>query len=70
MIVEFEQPGVGPVKTAGSPFHLSETPGGVYSPAPLLGQHTVSYLEEELGYSREKIEEILNEEVVFCNSEN
>ena len=70
MIVEFEQPGVGPVKTAGSPFHLSETPGGVYSPAPLLGQHTVSYLEEELGYSREKIEEILNEGVVFCNSEN
>ena len=31
------------------PVRLSETPGGVRTPAPLLGQHTDDVLRERLG---------------------
>jgi len=55
MIVEIDQPGAGKMKIAGSPFHLSETPGVVRSPAPLLGEHTESVLRDTLGYPPERI---------------
>jgi len=65
MIVEVDQPGVGPICIAGSPFHLSETPGRVSAPAPLLGQHTEEVLTEVLGYSQERIEQLVKEKVVY-----
>ena len=40
MIVETNHPTAGPVKMVGVPVKLSETPGAVREPAPLLGQHT------------------------------
>ncbi len=41
MLVEVEQPGSAvPVKIAGVPVKLSETPGAVRRRAPLLGEHT------------------------------
>jgi len=67
MIVDVDQPGIGTVTMAGSPFHLSETPGTVRSPAPLLGQHTKSYLKEDLGYSDGEIEALLSGGIVFSN---
>jgi len=65
MVVEVDQPHVGPVRIAGSPFHLSETPGGVTAPAPLLGQHTEGVLCNVLGYSKDKIEELVKEKVAY-----
>lgn len=65
MIVEVDQPDIGPVRIAGSPFRLSETPGAVFSPAPLLGQHTEEVLREVLGYSAERVQELLAAEVVY-----
>lgn len=65
MIVTMEQPKVGPVTTAGSPFHLSETPGEVRTPAPLLGQHTKEVLKDWLGYDEAKIDKLLKEGVVI-----
>jgi len=59
MIAEVDQPGIGPVEIVGSPFHLSETPGTVRTPAPALGQHTEEVLREVLGYERERIEELI-----------
>ncbi|MFN2229512.1 MAG: CaiB/BaiF CoA transferase family protein [Anaerolineae bacterium] len=59
MIAEVNQPGMGPVEIVGSPFHLSETPGTVRTPAPTLGQHTEEVLCEVLGYERERIEELI-----------
>jgi CoA:oxalate CoA-transferase len=55
MLVEIEQPQIGRVKIAGSPLHLSETPGEVYASAPLLGEHTGEILKNLLGYADEDI---------------
>jgi len=59
MIAQVDQPGMGPVEIVGSPFHLSETPGTVRTPAPALGQHTEEVLREVLGYERERIEVLI-----------
>jgi len=64
MLVEMEQPGVGKVRVAGSPIHLSETPGEVYSPAPLLGQHSEEILKDILGYSKEAIDQLQREGII------
>lgn len=64
MLVEIDQPKVGKMKIAGSPIRLSETPGEVYAPAPLLGQHSEEVLREILGYSEEVISGLLENEVI------
>jgi formyl-CoA transferase len=50
MIVDLVHPGAGPIKALGVPVKLSDTPGAVDRPAPLLGQHTADVLTE-LGLS-------------------
>ena len=50
MIVDLVHPGAGLIKALGVPVKLSETPGAVDRPAPLLGQHTADILIE-LGYT-------------------
>jgi CoA:oxalate CoA-transferase len=64
MLVTVDQPGVGPVRIAGSPIRLSETPGEVRSPAPLLGEHSAEVLREILGYTPERIEVLKAEGVI------
>src|SRR5213593_3765910 len=49
MVVDLVHPGAGPLKALGVPVKLSDTPGAVDRPAPLLGQHTDEILAE-LGY--------------------
>jgi len=51
MIVESEHPMAGKVKSVGVPVKLSETPGSVREPAPLLGQHTDEVLQQYLRMS-------------------
>ncbi|HEX7126572.1 MAG TPA: CoA transferase [Thermodesulfobacteriota bacterium] len=51
MVVDLDHPGAGPIKALGVPVKLSETPGAVDRPAPLLGEHTDAILEE-LGYGK------------------
>ncbi|PZN07682.1 MAG: formyl-CoA transferase, partial [Bacillota bacterium] len=46
MIVELEHPRAGVIRVTGIPVKLSETPGAIYAPPPLLGQHTDEVLEE------------------------
>ncbi len=64
MLVEIDQPGIGKMKIAGSPFHLSETPGEVYSHAPRLGEHSEEILSNILKYSIEKISALKEEGVI------
>ena len=49
MVVDLEHPGAGAIKALGVPVKLSETPGAVDRPAPLVGEHTDEILEV-LGY--------------------
>jgi formyl-CoA transferase len=46
MVVDLVHPGAGPIKALGIPVKLSDTPGAVDRPAPLLGQHTAEILAE------------------------
>lgn len=57
MIVEVEHPVAGNLKMPGIPVKLSETPGSVHSPAPLLGQHTAEIMKELLGWDESKTTE-------------
>ena len=64
MLVEIDQPRVGKMRIAGSPIRMSETPGEVYAPAPLLGQHTDEVLKSLLGYSDETIAQLKKEGII------
>jgi formyl-CoA transferase/CoA:oxalate CoA-transferase len=55
MLVETTHPVAGQVKIVGVPIKLSETPGSVREPAPLLGQHTDQVLHEYLGMDESEI---------------
>jgi len=63
MIVEIEHPVAGKLKMPGVPVKLSETPGSIRRPAPLLGQHTDEILREMLGLTEEEIEQLKNENI-------
>jgi crotonobetainyl-CoA:carnitine CoA-transferase CaiB-like acyl-CoA transferase len=58
MVVEWEQPAIGPVRQLGVPVKLSRTPGTVHAPAPALGEHTREVLAEA-GLSAEQIDALL-----------
>ena len=46
MMVEVEHPVEGTIKALGIPVKMSDTPGAVRRPAPLLGEHTEEILRE------------------------
>ncbi|MBI4640737.1 MAG: CoA transferase [Candidatus Tectomicrobia bacterium] len=64
MFVEMEHPDYGKVKITGSPLKLSKTPGKVEKPAPGIGQHTEEVLTQLLGYTKEEVAKLEEEEVV------
>ena len=49
MVAEVHHPKVGAMRTLGVPVKLSETPGAVRRPAPLLGEHNREVIREWLG---------------------
>jgi crotonobetainyl-CoA:carnitine CoA-transferase CaiB-like acyl-CoA transferase len=58
MVVEVEQPELGPVRLLGLPIKLSRTPGDAARPAPALGEHTEQVLGEA-GFSDQEVAELL-----------
>ena len=54
-LVECEHPIAGRVRSVGPPVRMSETPGAVRTPAPLLGQHTEEVLRSRLGLQEDEI---------------
>ncbi len=58
MVVEVEQPGLGPVRQLGNPVKMRRTPADPTRPAPALGEHTEQALREA-GYGDEEITALL-----------
>ncbi len=58
MVVEVEQPRIGPVRQLGLPVKMGRTPGDPTRPAPGLGEHTGEVLRES-GFSTEEISSLL-----------
>jgi formyl-CoA transferase/CoA:oxalate CoA-transferase len=63
MVVELEHPRAGRVTVNGVPVKLSETPGAVRTPPPLLGEHTDEVLRG-LGLSRDEVAALREEGVI------
>ena len=59
-----EHPIAGPVAHEGIVAHLSATPGGLRTAAPLLGQHTDDILVEQLGLTQDELVDLHNEGVL------
>ena len=64
MIVKSGHPVAGKVKLVCVPVKLSETPGSVREPAPLLEQHTDEVLHEYLGMNDAEISALRREGVI------
>jgi len=66
MIVSVEQPGDEPIRVAGVPIKMTDTPGGVRRRAPLLGEDTRRRLSEA-GLSESEIDELLEKRAAFAH---
>jgi crotonobetainyl-CoA:carnitine CoA-transferase CaiB-like acyl-CoA transferase len=64
MVVEVQHPRAGAVKMTGVPVRLSETPGAVVAPPPLLGQHTRATLSGLLGLDGDAIDQLARDGVI------
>ncbi len=56
--VEVEHPVIGKAKVPGIPFKLSETPGGVERPSPLVGEHNELILGKYLGIGKDELKRL------------
>ncbi len=61
--VEVEHPKAGKVKVTNVPFTMSETPGQIKRPSPMIGEHGADILEE-IGYDKEAIESLISENII------
>jgi len=64
MLARVEHATIGQLKTLGVPIKLSDTPGGVRTPPPTLGQHTGAVLERDLGMSADAIAALRTQKVI------
>ncbi|TRX60053.1 CoA transferase [Fulvivirga sp. M361] len=63
MILEYEHPTIGPVKTTGFPVSFSDTPQRISRPAPLLNEHAAEILKEFCNYDDQQVEHFLSKEL-------
>jgi crotonobetainyl-CoA:carnitine CoA-transferase CaiB-like acyl-CoA transferase len=64
MDMVIEHPVAGRIHALGFPVKYSATPGQVYRPAPLLGQHTIQLLQE-LGMNNEGCQQLEAEGIIY-----
>ena len=64
MVVGLEHPSAGPIRLAGVPVQLSETPGSVRTPPPRLGEQTAAILRDYAGLSPERIADLTSRGII------
>jgi crotonobetainyl-CoA:carnitine CoA-transferase CaiB-like acyl-CoA transferase len=64
MIARVEHATIGSLRTLGVPVKLSDTPGAVRTPPPVLGQHTEAVLSRDLGLRSEDIGALRRDNVI------
>jgi benzylsuccinate CoA-transferase BbsF subunit len=63
--IEIEHPLLGVEALYGIPWRLSETPGGIYRPAPSLGEHNEYVFKELLGLNEKDMDRLVKEKVIY-----
>lgn len=61
--VEIEHPKAGKLKVTDVPFSMSETPGKITRPSPMIGEHGPEILQE-IGYSETEIKQLIQDEIM------
>ena len=64
-LIKMTEPEAGEIVTENVPIRLSETPGKVRGPAPLMGEHTYEIAKGLLGLSDEEIKKLEEEKVLY-----
>ena len=64
VLVECEHPTAGKARVVGPAVRLSDTPGAIRTPAPLLGEHTGTVLRERLGLDEAEIGRLRKDGVI------
>lgn len=64
MVDEFEQPGIGKIKTPGSPFAFSKLTNGLIGTAPRLGEHNSEIYSQLIHLDENEIEKLKQEKVI------
>lgn len=64
MVVTQHHPILGELKAIGNPMKMSVTPAEVFEPSPVYGQHSAEILSSILGFSQEKIEQLVDKAIV------
>ena len=65
MMVEIDQPFIGPMKMYGSPFKFSKTPSFPRGHSPFLGEHNRQVLSEILGLGQIEIDELYTDNILY-----
>jgi formyl-CoA transferase/CoA:oxalate CoA-transferase len=63
-LAECPHPVAGTIQMVGPPVRMSNTPGAVRAPAPLLGEHTDQVLRERLGLTADEIARLRHDGVL------
>lgn len=63
MLKKIDHPTAGEISQTGIPLKLSETPGSIDTPPPVLGEHTKDILTD-LGYTADEIQTLQDQNVI------
>jgi crotonobetainyl-CoA:carnitine CoA-transferase CaiB-like acyl-CoA transferase len=64
MVQTIDHPACGPIKVISPPVKYSNAETSIRSQPPLLGEHTDELLQDVVGLSKERIEELKKKGVV------
>jgi crotonobetainyl-CoA:carnitine CoA-transferase CaiB-like acyl-CoA transferase len=66
MIRETEGPGNKKIKILGNPLKFGKTPADTFTRPPRMGEHTREILTNLLGYTKEKIDQLIQKEAIIA----